>query len=472
LKNRGGYLNLNLTAGLAGCQRTQEGITAAWMNLQMFGERWNRILQAQGDATALTAPRGGTLPLSSGKSEWTFSELDREARRLQPEVCPRLGRFYLAQGDGLQITVALLAGFLTGLPVQVVEADRTRRVPKRKAPKGTALVKQTVGSSGHRRCQFFSFAQIAADVDRLYHAMALHDCGVSVAAVSVAHSYGLTTTLLPMLLHGLPVHWLPTPFPGGVAEALARHERAFLPAVPAIWKAWLVSGLDLSRVKLAVSAGSPLTPALEQQVRERLGLKLHNLYGASECGAISYDAYPGPRSSPIGMGRLLPGVTATVSPEGRLLVQSDAVGLGYDEPLPGEVFGNGRHLTWDEVHLTPAGLDFLGCVGTGINVASRKLSPDEIAERIRAATGIRRLHIHGDRSRDSERVQDIVASLDLPATELTAAFKAKACAALAPWEVPRRWHSERSVQPEERRQISPVRDALEGFDDSGALPAV
>jgi long-chain acyl-CoA synthetase len=371
------------------------------------------------------------------------------------------------------VTIALLAGFLTGLPVQVVEADRSRRVPTRPPPAGTALIKQTVGSSGHRRCQFFSFSQIAADVDRLFQALSLRDQGVAVAAISVAHSYGLTTTILPMLLHGVPVHWLPTPFPGGVEAALSQHERVFLPGVPAIWKAWLTAGLEVSQVALAVSAGSPLSLSLEEQVRDKLGLKLHTLYGASECGAISYDAGEGPRSNATGMGTLLPGVTARVGHEGRLLVKSDAVGLGYDEPLPGEVFGRGQHLTWDQVRLTPAGLDFLGCLGAGINVASRKLSPEEITERIRAATGVRHIRVYGDRSRDSERVQDIVANLDIPPADLTPAFKAKACASLAPWEVPRRWHTDRIAAPEERRH-SPARDEmpLDDFDNGGALPAV
>jgi hypothetical protein len=36
-------------------------------------------------------------------------------------------------------------------------------------------------------------------------------------------------------------------------------------------------------------------------------------------------------------------------------------------------------------------------------------------------------------------VQDVVCHLDLPPETLTQEFKAKVCAALAPWEVPRRW---------------------------------
>jgi acyl-coenzyme A synthetase/AMP-(fatty) acid ligase len=380
----------------------------------MFGERWKQNLSQKGDEIALWYPEGAL----------TFRELEAAARALKPQICPVLGEFYLAQGDGVEITVALLAGFLTQRPVQVVEKDRQRRVPTTAAPAEVALIKQTVGSSGLRRCQFFSFAQIAADVDRLHAALGLGGQDVALAALSVAHSFGLTTTVLQTLLNGLPTHWLPTPFPTGMIEALAQHERVFLPGVPAMWKAWLLSGLDLSRVTLAVSAGSTLTLDLEKRVREVFDLKLHNLYGTSECGAISYDASTTPRTSEQDIGQVLPGIEVQTAQDGRLLVRSDAVGQGYDETKPGEVFANGEHLTWDVIEVTEQGLVFDQCLGAGINVASRKLGPDEIAAKIREATGIDGVQVSGARSRDPE---------------LTPEFKARACVALAPWEVPRRW---------------------------------
>ncbi len=107
----------------------------------MFGDRWQQILRARGDEIALWHPDGALR----------FAELEAAARVRAPEVCPQLGPYHLAQGDGPQIAVALLAGFLTGLPVQVVEKDRSRRVPACAAPGGPALVKQTVGGSGLRR---------------------------------------------------------------------------------------------------------------------------------------------------------------------------------------------------------------------------------------------------------------------------------------------------------------------------------
>lgn len=400
----------------------------------MFGERWQKILDAQGGDTALRHP-GGAL---------TFHELEKRALSLEPQTCPMLGRFFLAQGGGVEIALALLAGLLSGLPVQVVEQDRSRRTPTRPAPAGTALVKQTVGASGIRRCQFFSQAQLIADTARLHTALRLTECGIALAPLSVAHSFGLTTTLLPMLLHGLPVHWLPTPFPATLAQALATSERAFLPGVPAMWKAWLLAGLDLSHTHLAVSAGSPLTLTLEENVRRHSGLKLHNLYGTSETGAISYDASEHPRQSASELGHLLPGVRVTSSVDNRLLIESDAVGLGYDAPLPGELFSNQQHLTWDCAHLTDETLHFHHCLGTGINVASRKLSPDDIAAKIQAATGLTSLRIYGRTSRDPERVQDVVAEVGLPESQITQEFKSRACAQLAPWEVPRHWSSQPS----------------------------
>jgi long-chain acyl-CoA synthetase len=397
----------------------------------MVAERWQKILDAQGDAIALRQP---------GRT-WTFAELDRAARARPAETCPVLGRFHLARGDAASLATALLAGFLDSHPVQVVEADRERRLPAAPPPPGTALIKQTVGSSGRRRCQFFSLPQVLADTDRLHAALGLAELDGVVAAISVAHSYGLSTTLLQLLAHGLPVHWLPSPFPAGLSEALALPGRRLLPGVPALWKAWLDAGIDFHSIGRAVSAGAPLRLDLEQRLHACAGLKLHNLYGTSETGAVSGDLTDQPRTDASDLGSLLPGVSAQPGPDGRLCVASDAVGLGYDAPEPGEVFGDGQHLAWDRIAMENDRLRFRGCLGTGIQVAGRKLSPHEVAARLRAAAGRPGIEVRGEPSRDPERGQDIVAVVDLPPDQLTREFKTRACASLAPWETPRRWVS-------------------------------
>jgi acyl-coenzyme A synthetase/AMP-(fatty) acid ligase len=377
-----------------------------------FRERWHRIIKERAALVAVHGP------------EWrlTFEELDTQARALKPQE-----DVFIAQGDTPTILKATLAGLLQGVPVQWVEKDRSRRVPLTPLPDGTAFIKQTVGGSGVRRCQFFTFEQIAADVDRLHEAFDLANRGAALAAISCAHSYGLTMTVMQTLLHGVPLCWAPQPFAQPLMEAMRSHERVFLPGVPTMWKAWLMGQVSFANVSLAISAGSPLTAELAAMAREKRGLELRNLYGTSECGAISCD------------GELLPGIEAQNGLEGRLIIESSSVGLGYDETLKGEIFGNGRFLTCDSVSLENGHLSFERSLGRGINVAGRKLSPDEIAAKIRKAGDLASVEVFGAPSRDPERCQDIVARVPLPQAEITVAFKTKLCAVLAPWEVPRRW---------------------------------
>ena len=391
----------------------------------MFGERWDRIVAERGAQAALY--------LADGRAT-TFRQLDEEARAVKPA-----GEQVLVQGDVPQILRLLLAGFLHGVPVQLVEKDRDRRIPAGPPPADTALIKQAVGGSGVRRCQFFTFDQIAADVDRLHAALDLGSRGTGVAAISCAHSLGLTMTVLQTLFNGVPTCHAPQPFAQPLMDAMKHHQRVFLPGVPALWKAWLKGGVNFDNVSLAISAGSPLTLDLERLALEQHGLKIHNLYGASECGAVSWDETPGLREEGRVLGTLLPGVQAVADAEGRLTVTSSSVGLGYDELLPQERYDSGVFTTSDQIELRGNRLLFQQCVGAGINVAGRKLSPAEIAEKIMRASNLDRVKIQGAPSRDPERCQDIVVQLDLPQAEIDAAFKIIACSLLAPWEVPRKW---------------------------------
>lgn len=386
----------------------------------MILERWQHVLERQRDAVALY----------SADRNLTFARLDELARGQEGRV---------ASGSVQSVMVGVLAAILRGEVVQVVERDRERRAPACAPPAGTFLIKQTVGATGVRRCQFFTAAQIMADVDRLHSALGLEQCDAVISAISPAHSYGLTTTVLQTLLHGLPLHAVGEPFPNLLRPALEAHERAFVPGIPALWRAWLMVGLPMTRARRCISAGSPLTLELERRFFGAHGKKLHTLYGTSESGAISYDAEDVPRESADDVGTLLPGVEAWVSGHGLLQVRSDAVGIGYDLPLPGEVFGQGEFLTSDGAVLAPPRLLWQGCRGQGINVAGRKLSPGEIAAKLRSALGIEGVHVHGETSADPERCQQVVAQIAMAPQQLTMEMRQRACAGLAPWELPRRW---------------------------------
>jgi long-chain acyl-CoA synthetase len=195
----------------------------------------------------------------------------------------------LVQGDTPAILRSLLAGLFHGVPVQLVEKDRQRRVPAIPPPAGTALIKQTVGGSGLRRCQFFTLDQIAADVDRLHAALDLGARGVGVAAISCAHSFGLTMTVLQTLFNGVPTCFAPQPFAQPLMEAMKHHPRVFLPG-----RSGLVEGLAHGRGAVWQRQPRDLRritahTGLERMALDKHGLKIHNLYGTSECGTVSWD---------------------------------------------------------------------------------------------------------------------------------------------------------------------------------------
>jgi long-chain acyl-CoA synthetase len=279
----------------------------------MFGERWDRIVAERGAQAALYLADGSVT---------TFRQLDAEARATRPA-----GDHVLAQGDAPEMLRALLAGFLHGIPVHLVEKDRQRRVPAIPLPAGTALIKQTVGGSGLRRCQFFTLDQIAADVDRL------HSAALDLGARGVGCGGDFMRALVrpdddgaANAIHGVPTCFAPQPFAQPLMEAMKHHARVFLPGVPALWKAWLMGEVRFGNVSLAISAGSPLTLELERLALEKHGLKIHNLYGTSECGAVSWDDSDVLRSDARDLGSLLPGVQTQTDHKGRLVVTSSSGG--------------------------------------------------------------------------------------------------------------------------------------------------
>jgi acyl-coenzyme A synthetase/AMP-(fatty) acid ligase len=395
---------------------------------RMILKRWQQVVRDGGDRPAVLWD-GGSM---------SFRQLDAEARERSRSD---RGGIVVAQGDPPELVVKILAGWMSRRPVQLVEKDRQPRVPASEVPLEACLIKQTVGGSGVRRCQFFTAAQLLADVDRLHQALELRERGVALATLSQAHSYGLTVGAMQTLFHGVPIHWVANPFPTVVAEMMGVHERVFLAGVPAMWKAWLMGGLPMRNVALAVSAGSPLTLELEMRARDHAGIKLHNLYGASECGAISYDATDQPREDASDLGQVLSGVGVACGSGGRLRVESDAVGLGYDALLQGEVFGSGVFETQDVVRHEGDGLFLEACQGGGINVAGRKLSPGEIASKIAEANGLPldTVTIKGRPSRDPERCEEVAAVIAGEGMVLDEAFRLQATQHLAPWEFPRVW---------------------------------
>lgn len=372
-----------------------------------------------------------------GEVSVSFAEL---AERV--ELAPRTPGKIVARTGGVEFFVDFLRAWRDGNAVIPVERDAPEPVLKRDAPEGTLLVKYTPGASGVPRAIFFNGDQLIADGDRLFEAMGMSPEVPNLGVISLAHSYGFSNVVLPLVLHGVPVRLAPVPFPRVIEELCSRHGSVAIPAVPSIWKAWYRSGILANLpVSLAVSAGAPLALALEREIYESSGLKIHNFYGTSECGGISFDATETPRESGEDVGEILSGVRVSDGPQGRLLVESDAVAMGYDEFRSDDILGGGRYLTRDTGFIAgEKRLHLSGNTGGAINVSGRKVSPAKVEAALMATGSVVRAKVFGAKSSDPERFEEIHALVELEGGNSVEMLKTAAADRLESWELPRHWH--------------------------------
>lgn len=366
----------------------------------------------------------------------TFGDLAARAA-----AAPKAEGPVVARSGSTEFFVSILRAWRDGQAAIPVELAAAKPLLRSGPPEGTMLVKQTPGADGIPRGIFFDGQRLAADADRLVAAMGLTPARPNLGVISLAHSYGFSNVVLPLLFHGVPVHLLPVPFPRALAEVFQQHQSLVLPAVPAMWRAWHRAGiLNNAPIHLALSAGAPLALELEHAVFEQTGLKIRNFYGASECGGISYDATDQPRGSADDAGTPLPGVDVSTSEAGRLLVTSDSVALGYDEPRSSDSVASGCYLTHDLGHLDERGrVRLTGTIGGAINVAGRKISPTKVEVALMATGLLDGVRVKGVPSPDAERVQEISASVRLLEGATLDQLKLAATGHLANWELPRHW---------------------------------
>lgn len=378
----------------------------------------------------------GRPAIHDGGNVLTFAELAAAV-----ETTPRALQPVIARTGNVSFFVEILRAWRDGQAVIPVEKDAPEPALLRAPTEDIRLVKYTPGASGIPRGIFLSGSQVMADADCLVSAMNLAPGTPNLAVISLAHSYGFSNVVLPLLLHGIPVHLVQVPFPRVVEEALRQHSAMVVPAVPSMWRAWHRSGiLKNAPIHLALSAGAPLALALEQEVFADAGLKIHNFYGASECGGIAYDTTETPRGSGDVLGTPLPGVRVEIGRDGRISVTSAAVAVCYDAPRADDVLGGGIYLTRDVGFIDgAANLHLTGTTGEAINVAGRKISPAKVEAAILSTGLATRAKVFGIASSDPERFEEIAAEVELQPGARLDKLKTAVSEKLQGWEMPRHW---------------------------------
>ena len=402
----------------------------------MLYERWRQVARENRNLTALHD--------FARDERWTFGQLAAEAEKESEagEIAFPLGKNFI---------FTLLRAWRSGQAACPLDAEQTPPVMDG-LPTDCVHLKMTSATGGAARMVAFTGEQLAADADNIVSTMGLRADWPNLGVISLAHSYGFSNLVLPLLLHGIPLILVDAPLPETVRQAASTADSITLAAVPALWRAWQDADAIPRNVRLGISAGAPLPSSLEQAIFAARGLKIHNFYGSSECGGIAYDASPAPRADPACAGTAMKNVSLELGDDGCLRVRSRAVGETY-WPKPSPELAAGCFRTSDLAEIRDGQVYIRGRAGDQINVAGRKLSPETIEKILLGHPDVRECLVFGAPSMDAERTETIVACIVADAPADGESLKQFLLEKMPAWQIPREWMFVKSIEANLRGKL-------------------
>ena len=407
----------------------------------MLYDRWCRIAQARADELAI-------LEVPAGRS-WTFGELLAAAERGPQKNTP----IAFPQGNSAEFVLGVLRAWHKRQVVCPLEVGQEPPLLPGSLPAHIVHLKMTSATTGKPRLVAFSEAQLAADPQNIVETMGLRPDWPNLGVISLAHSYGFSNLVLPLLLHGIPLVLVGSSLPEALRHAAGLRPDFTLPAVPALWQTWHQANAILPNIRLAISAGAPLPLPLEQSLFEGHGLKVHNFYGSSECGGIAYDGSAVPRCDASCVGKPMNNVHVMVTEAGCVEVRSHAVAESY-WPESAPELGHGVFRTSD-VGVISEGLIYVrGRASDQINVAGRKVLPESIEAVLMNHPQVQACLAFGIPSNDPQRGETIVACVAGKTVLATESLKQFALTKLPAWQVPREWWLVQTLEVNGRGKLS------------------
>jgi acyl-CoA synthetase (AMP-forming)/AMP-acid ligase II len=312
---------------------------------------------------------------------------------------------------------------------------------------GAAILKLTSGSTGLPKAALANDAQMIGDGTQIARAMGIQPSDTQIAVIPLSHSYGLGVLLMPLLLQGTAIVVRDSFVPPQLIADAQRFGARVLPAVPFMFQYFATNpppGGWPPGLRWLISAGAPLPPSTVRAFHDLFGVKIHSFYGTTETGGIAFDDDDEVREEPV-VGRALPGVTITLQPDeqapdnaGRIHVRSAAVAGGYSDAtrdgFDEHGFLTGDYGAWDARQR----LTLRGRVSAFVNVAGRKVQPEEVERVLRAMPGVADVRVVA--APDVRRGQQIVACIVANASDdrISTLTVRQFCAArLAAYKIPR-----------------------------------
>ena len=206
------------------------------------------------------------------------------------------------------------------------------------------------------------------------------------SCVPLCHSYGLEHGLLAPIYAGATVHLADGFDLTTVRASLARDGITHFPAVPSVYEMLANiadDGGTAESLRVAYSAGGPLPVTLYEKLAAR-GLRVGQLYGATEIGSVTFTPADSAHFAPAAVGRAMRGVELRVDGDDQLLVRARSMMTGYvDDASP--LTPDGFFPTGDLARLDEHGNLFItGRLKLLIDVGGLKVNPLEVEQTIEA----------------------------------------------------------------------------------------
>lgn len=402
--------------------------------------------------------RRAVVEAASGRSA-TFAELDALARSWlathAPDATALRGRavvFSVPNGiDWFVVFLGVLHAGAVAVPLDAAEPATAQRalseslragfwwngralVPlvrgKQFRSSAISLIKLTSGSTGRPRPLAFTATQLLADARQVMHGMRFGSRDLNYALIPLGHSYGLGNLTLSLIANGVPLVCGSAALPHAIADDFARWRPTVFPGVPAVWRALAASDVKLPGLRLAISAGAELPPVVAAEFLSRHGRHVHNFYGSSETGGVSFDR-SGRHTLAGGVGKPLPGISLRPLRGQRLEVSGPAV---FTHGHPRRRGRNGAWMMPDLVQIDGKGaLTLVGRRGTIVKIGGRRVSLAEVTAKLRALAGVSDAWVALSEGPEPILGAVIVSQLD------AANLRAAAAVGSTPWKIPRKW---------------------------------
>jgi len=252
-------------------------------------------------------------------------------------------------------------------------------MPRTDVPAGLLLLSS--GSTGQPKIVCRSLESLSIVSDQMCQSIGIDGNDRVLATVPICHSYGLEHGLLAPVWAGATVHLSRGLDLSLIQRELKESRITVLPAVPSIFE--MLANLSphgerYPGLRSAYSAGAPLPTSVADRFFDRCGIRIGQLFGATEIGSVTYSNPSDPHFDPASVGQPMPGVRIKIEDE-HLWIAAGSMFSGYlDEFAQIE---DGFYSTGDLARLDEHGnLIITGRAKLLIDIGGLKVNPLEVEQ--------------------------------------------------------------------------------------------